>query len=205
LTRAPTGGPGGLDQLRELLESRLPPGPADVTALRRYLVAVVRVLDRDLWREAAGGRPFSVTAIERTLAVRSSDADAGDATRITRFDTAALGASCERLVVLGGAGAGKSWLARRYAIRAAEAALERLTSKRQVQALPSSSRRSRLAATARIASPGSCSPSAARSCSGWSAAASHAGTEPKRRRDACTSGGAVAAMPSLPLVSAGGA
>ena len=110
------------EHLREL-ESRLPLGPADVTALQAYLVAVVKVLDRDLWREAAGGRPFSVTSIERTLAVRSSNADADDATRIERLDATALGASCERLVVVGGAGAGKSWLARRYAIRAAEAAL----------------------------------------------------------------------------------
>lgn len=119
---------GGLQDVSEALK-RLPPGPAGQVALQAYLAALADELNRDPWTRAAGGHVSSITMLARRLAVharadigygapRQGDAEVDDADHLVE--------RCERLVVLGGPGAGKSWLARRSMVRAAEAALTAL-------------------------------------------------------------------------------
>jgi hypothetical protein len=109
-------------QLARVLE-RLEPGPADQGEVAVYLATLIRWLNTDPWPQDArfSGQPLTPARIERKLRIASSsnrdidDRDADD-----------LGSRCVRLVVLGGPGSGKTWLARRTARLCAEAALEAL-------------------------------------------------------------------------------
>jgi hypothetical protein len=96
--------------------------PAHLTdrgAVLGYLEGLIEWLGRDPW--AAGGTGLAPATIERKLRIRArgpgGDRDA-DADR--------LADDCRRLVILGGPGAGKTWLARRIARRHAEKALKAL-------------------------------------------------------------------------------
>ena len=112
-----------MDQLREILD-RLPPGPADEPEVAFYLATLIRWLSIDPWPQdnRFGGPVLSPAAIERKLKMKDirhrgdQDVDADD-----------LASRCVRLVVLGGPGAGKTWLAKRSARRCAEDALDALT------------------------------------------------------------------------------
>jgi hypothetical protein len=99
--------------------------PNERRLLEAYLEAVVRDFDEDPWTRMAGGRASSLTAIAQRLTIvrwsktREADRDRDD---VAPEDADALASQCKRLVVLGGPGAGKTWLARRTAIHAAEVA-----------------------------------------------------------------------------------
>jgi hypothetical protein len=101
---------------------RLPAGPADRGEIAVYLTRLINWLDTDPWPQdnRFGGSALTAAAIERKMRVTSPgkqdlDLDADDQAR-----------RCSRLVVLGGPGSGKTWLARRTVRLCAEAALEAL-------------------------------------------------------------------------------
>jgi hypothetical protein len=103
---------------RAVLE-RLPPDSADRAQIAVYLEALIRWLNTDPWptHRQFGGPALTPAAIERKLHVR----DGGQG-----LDADELAARCRRLVILGGPGSGKSWLAKRSARLCAEEALQAL-------------------------------------------------------------------------------
>jgi hypothetical protein len=112
-----------MGELGRVLEDRLPPGSADQGEVAVYLSRLIRWLNTEPWPQDTrfDGPALTPAAIERKLRVasvrgrREQDLDADDLAR-----------RCARLVVLGGPGSGKTWLARRTARLSAEAALEAL-------------------------------------------------------------------------------
>ena len=109
-----------LEQLKQVLD-RLPPGPARRGEIAVYLRTLIDWLNSDPWPRDLGGSVLTPAAIERKLRV----SDKGQADK-QDLDADALVHRCRRLVILGGPGSGKTWLARRTARRVAEAALQAL-------------------------------------------------------------------------------
>jgi NACHT domain len=102
---------------------RLPPrsaGPGEVVI---YLATLARWLDADPWPQDArfAAQPLTPAAIERKLAIRTRHGQDEK-----HHDADELGRRCARLVVLGGPGSGKTWLAKRTARLSAESALSSL-------------------------------------------------------------------------------
>ena len=111
-----------MGQFKRVLD-RLPPGPARRGEVVVYLKALIDWLNTDPWPRDGrfGGRALTPAAIERKLRVTSTDrADEQN------LDADVLAQQCRRLVILGGPGSGKTWLAKRSARRCAEAALDAL-------------------------------------------------------------------------------
>lgn len=110
-----------LDQLRAL--DRLAPGPAGQAEVAVYLATLVRWLNTDPWPQDTrfAGPALTSSAIERKLRITDSSEQGGQS-----FDADELAGRCARLVVLGGPGSGKTWLAKRAARLSAEAALKAL-------------------------------------------------------------------------------
>lgn len=88
--------------------------------IARYLESLIRWLSADPWPRRFRGPELAPAAIERRLTI----AEGSDGRQAQDADE--LGRRCTRLVVLGGPGSGKTWLARRMARLCAETALERL-------------------------------------------------------------------------------
>jgi hypothetical protein len=108
-------------QLGRVLD-RLPPGPADQGEVSVYLATLIRWLNTDPWpQDARVGPALTPAAIERKLTIASGHGP-GD----QDLDADDLARRCTRLVVLGGPGSGKTWLARRTARLCAQAALNAL-------------------------------------------------------------------------------
>lgn len=129
----PASGVGGLlvsfDRGIEDVLDRLPPPVADRAIIETYLVAVIRELDHDAWTRTAGGEAISVSGLARKLTLHTTAAtNPSTAADEAGSDADEFIARCRRVVILGDPGAGKSWLARRTGMRAAEAALAALHS-----------------------------------------------------------------------------
>jgi hypothetical protein len=112
-----------MEQLKLVLD-RLPPGPARRGEIALYLRTLIDWLNIDPWpRDPQFGGPVLTPAvIERKLRITAKSRD-----REQDLDADGLAQQCMRLVILGGPGSGKTWLARRTARRCAEDALGVLT------------------------------------------------------------------------------
>ena len=126
-----------MGQLARVLE-RLPPGQAGEGEVALYLAALIKWLNTDPWPRDRrfAGPVLTPAAIERKLKItearRQDEQDLPKVPDVGRLDEQdvdadGLARTCERLVVLGGPGAGKTWLAKRTARRCAEDALVALT------------------------------------------------------------------------------
>jgi hypothetical protein len=113
-----------IGQFKRVLD-RLPPGPAQRGEIAVYLTALIGWLNVDPWpRDRRFGGPLlTPAAIERKLRVTTTGL-AGE----RDVDADELAKLCQRLVMLGGPGSGKTWLAKRTARRCAEDALQALAS-----------------------------------------------------------------------------
>jgi hypothetical protein len=117
-----TGFGGMMDQFKRVL-AQLPPEPAHRGEIAAYLMALIDWLNTDPWPRdpRMKGAVLTPATIERGLRVTSRgqtgerDLDADD-----------LATQCQRLMILGGPGSGKTWLAKRTARRCAEDALAAL-------------------------------------------------------------------------------
>jgi NACHT domain len=103
---------------------RLPPCPAQPGEIAVYLRMLIKWLGSDPWPQdrRLGGPVLMPAAIERKLRVAVTGE--GDEQHLVEADS--LAQQCRRLVILGGPGSGKTWLAKRTARRCAEDALEAL-------------------------------------------------------------------------------
>ena len=110
------------DLIKRVMD-RLPPGIAGRGEITVYLKTLIDWLSSDPWPRDRqfGGPVLSPAAIECQLRVSA----VGRADRLY-VDADELTAQCLRLVILGGPGSGKTWLAKRTARRCAENALEAL-------------------------------------------------------------------------------
>jgi hypothetical protein len=109
-------------QLKLILE-RLPSGPAGRGQIEVYLRTLIDWLSTDPWPRDRqfGGSALTPSAIERKLRVTATGlAHEQD------LDADGLAQRCRRLVILGGPGSGKTWLAKSTARRCAGEALETL-------------------------------------------------------------------------------
>lgn len=106
-----------LGHLKKVLE-RSPPGPADRGEIVIYLNTLIGWLSTDPWPHWFDQTSLTPPAIERRMRL-TSPTDPGD-----ELDADDLAGRCQRLVILGGPGSGKTWLAKRAARRCAEAALQ---------------------------------------------------------------------------------
>ena len=109
-----------MEQLKLVLD-RLPPGPARRGEIEVYLRTLIDWLSSDPWPRDPqfGGSVLTPAAIERKLRITATGRE-----REQDLDADGLAQQCRRLVILGGPGAGKTWLAKRTARRGAEDALE---------------------------------------------------------------------------------
>ena len=111
-----------MGQLARMLD-RLPPGPADRGEVAVYLTTLLGWLNTDPWPQDTrfAGPRLTPAAIERRLRIAS---DRGASRQDLGADD--LARQCSRLVVLGGPGSGKTWLAKRTARLCAESSLNAL-------------------------------------------------------------------------------
>jgi len=109
-----------MEQLKLVLD-RLPPGPAGRGQIAVYLRTLIDWLNTDPWPRDPqfGGSVLTPAAIERKLRITATGRDSEQ-----DLDADGLAQQCGRLVILGGPGSGKTWLAKRTARRCAEDALE---------------------------------------------------------------------------------
>jgi hypothetical protein len=110
---------GLMSQLKLVLD-RLPPGPAQRGDIFLYLRVLIDWLSTDPWPTVPefSGAALNPAAIERKMTITVASRD-----RKETFGADELTLRCQRLVILGGPGSGKTWLARRTARRCAEDAL----------------------------------------------------------------------------------
>jgi hypothetical protein len=108
------------DLFRRVVD-RLPAEPAGINEIRIYLKTLISWLNTDQWPRDVrlDGPALTPASIERKL--RLSGTGSADV-----HDVDGLARRCSRLVILGGPGSGKTWLAKRTARLCAEEALRSL-------------------------------------------------------------------------------
>ena len=117
-----------MEQFKRVLD-RMPPGPAQRAEISVYLQSLIDWLSSDPWPRDRrfAGPVLTPAAIERQLRVhtkgQNSEPDLAADTLVQR---------CQRLVILGGPGSGKTWLAKRTARHSAREALQALSEGRTV-------------------------------------------------------------------------
>ncbi|MGH3401537.1 MAG: NACHT domain-containing protein [Streptosporangiaceae bacterium] len=116
---------GVLAQVLDKLPGSAGASQADAGQVAVYLAVLARWLNSDPWLDENGAGDISPASIERKLSIAAGDGKAVDADELAR--------RCSRLVVLGGPGSGKTWLARRVARTGAQAALEALAGGRSLE------------------------------------------------------------------------
>ena len=111
-----------MGELRRALD-RMPPGPAQRGEIAVYLNTLIDRLNADPWPQDRrfGGPILTPATIERKLWMITAGRHGEE-----EDDADALGQRCMRLAILGGPGAGKTWLAKRIARQCAEKALKGL-------------------------------------------------------------------------------
>jgi lipopolysaccharide biosynthesis regulator YciM len=114
---------GDAQELFRQVMDRLPPGRADLGEVRIYLTALIDWLNTDPWPQdpRLGGPRLTPGGIERKLRVAAPGPRSGEG-----VDADELARRCRRLVILGGPGSGKTWLAMRTARTCAQEALTAL-------------------------------------------------------------------------------
>lgn len=98
---------------------QLLPAPADEAGVATYLSVLIRWLSDDPWLMQLPGASPRQVELEKKLSI-------ADTATGVRADADERAAASWRLVVLGGPGSGKTWLARRIARRCAQDALRQL-------------------------------------------------------------------------------
>ena len=113
-----------MGQLKQVLNRLPPPEPAQQSEIVVYLTTLIAWLNRDPWPEdrQLKGPALTPADIERKLRITAT----GRAGKVD-LDADDLARQCHRLVILGGPGSGKTWLAKRIARCCAEEALQALT------------------------------------------------------------------------------
>ncbi len=111
---------GVVEQLKLVLD-QLPPGRARRGEIAVYLRTLIDWLNTDQWPRDPqfAGPALTPAAIERKLRISAKDPN-----REQDLDADGMVRQYQRLVILGGPGSGKTWLAKRTARRCAEDALE---------------------------------------------------------------------------------
>jgi hypothetical protein len=123
----------GLEAKLDRLDPETTPAVADAL-VAGYLARLLDTLDRDTWspRERDDNSlPVSLTTVQQTLLLERG-APQRDEPHVPLHD---LAESCDRLVILGGPGTGKTWAARRIAIQCAEQATAHLGAGKPLQSI----------------------------------------------------------------------
>ena len=107
-----------MEQFRRVLD-RLPPGRAQRSEIVVYLTTLTEWLNTDPWPQdrRLGGPVLTPAVIERKLRITVKGLEGNK-----DLDADELAQQCRRLVILGGPGSGKTWLAKRTARRCADEA-----------------------------------------------------------------------------------
>lgn len=111
-----------MDQIKAVLDG-LPPGPAGFGEIAVYLRVLIDWLETDDWPRDFGGPALTAWAVQRRLRIITEGTSHEE-----ELEADTLVRRCARMVVLGGPGSGKTWLARRTVQRCAQDALDALAS-----------------------------------------------------------------------------
>ena len=114
---------GEAENLFRQAMDRMPPGSADISEVRIYLQALIDWVNVDPWPQDRRfeGPVLTPAVIERKLQVTAMGTPDKES-----LDVDGLAKRCGRLIVLGGPGSGKTWLAKRTVRLRAEDAIQAL-------------------------------------------------------------------------------